>query len=142
MALIDAVKTLHTSMLDTRAAYETASAEAEEPNLKSLFDEMVALRYKHHEQLHRVLTAAGEEPDESGSFMSNVHRTVIAVRSAIKGIDRDALSSFASGEENILKQYDEALAQDDIRPETLELLTRQKAALLEKIAEMEALARA
>lgn len=140
MATVDAIKKLHTSMIDTRDGYEKARTEAEEPEVKALFDEMLALRHKHHEQLHRVLTAMGEEPDESGSFMSSVHRTVIAVRSAVKGVDRDALSSFASGEENIVKEYDDALGQDDIHAETTDLLTRQKAALLAKIDQMKAMA--
>lgn len=140
MATVDAIKTLHTSMIDTRRAYEKAAAETELPELKAFFDGMVSLRQKDHEQLHRVLTEMGEQPDEDGSFMTTVHRAVIGARSAIVGIDEGSLSAFASGEDNIVKEYDDALRQSDIHQETATLLERQKAALLEKIAQMKALA--
>lgn len=140
MATVDAIKTLHTSMIDTRRAYEKAAAETELPELKAFFSEMVALRQKDHEQLHRVLTEMGEKPDEEGSFMTTVHRAVIGTRSAIVGIDKGSLSAFASGEENIVKEYDNALGQSDIYPETTALLEHQKAALVERIAQMKALA--
>ena len=140
IATVDAVKTLHTSMIDTRTAYEKAQAEARLPELRALFSSMVALRQKDHDELHRVLTEMGKKPDEDGSFMTAVHRAVIGARSAITGVDRGSLSAFASGEENIIKEYDDALGQSDIGQETAALLDRQKAVLERKIAEMKALA--
>ena len=56
-----------------------------------------------------MLSAAGLTPDEAGSFMSTVHKTVIGVRSAVVGLDAGSLSSFASGEENNLAKYDESI---------------------------------
>ena len=140
MATIDAIKTLHTSMIDTCRAYEKAAAETELPELKDFFAGMVVLRQKDHEQLHRVLTEMGETPNEDGSFMTTVHRAVIGARSAITGVDKSSLSAFASGEENIVKEYEDALGQGDIHHETTALLEHQKAALVEKIAQMKALA--
>ena len=140
MATVDAIKTLHTSMIDTRRAYEKAAAETELPELKAFFGEMVALRQKDHEQLHRVLTEMGEKPDEDGSFMSTVHQAVIGARSAITGVGKGSLSAFAKGEENIVKEYEDALGQSDIHQETTSLLEHQKAALVERISQMKALA--
>lgn len=140
MATVDAIKTLHTSMIDTRRAYEKAASETKLPELKALFGGMVALRQNDHEQLHRVLTEMGEKPDEDGSFMTTVHRAVIGVRSAITGVDKGSLSAFASGEEKMVKEYDDALSQDDINNETRALLAHQKAVLAERIAQMKALA--
>ena len=139
MATVDAIKTLHTSMIDTRRAYETARDETQLPELKSLFESMVTLRKTDHDELHNVLAEMGEQPDEDGSFMTKVHRAVIGVRSAIKGVDRDALSAFASGEETIVKEYDDALGQDDLHQATSALLQEQRRTLVEKIAQMRAL---
>ena len=139
MATLDAIKTLHTSMIDTRRAYEKAREETKMPDLKSFFGAMVDLRQKSHDELHEVLTEMGERPDEDGSFMTTVHRAVIGVRSAVTGVDHGSLSAFASGEENILKEYDDALGQNDLRQATSDLLRRQRATLVEKIGEMKAL---
>ena len=42
----DALKTLHTTLLDTLEGYEAAEREAEDPALKLLFREMIDLRAK------------------------------------------------------------------------------------------------
>ena len=51
----DALKKLHTAMLDTREGYEVAEKDAETPALKALFGQMIALRGKDHEEIHQAL---------------------------------------------------------------------------------------
>lgn len=135
----DSLKKLHTSLVDTRNGYQKAAEDAETPALKSLFAQMVALKEKDHSELHAGLSRMGEKPDESGSFMSTVHETVISVRAAVTGLGSNALSSFVSGEEQIVKEYDDALKEGATDPAITATLTRQKQALLAKIAEMKAL---
>ena len=65
---------------------------------------MVALKEKDHSEIHAGLSKLGEKPDDSGSFMSTVHKTVISVRSAVTGLGSNALSSFVMGEEQIIKE--------------------------------------
>ena len=139
MSTSDAIKKLHTSMIDTRRAYEKAAGETADASLKSFFQSMITLRQTEHDSLHRALTEMGEKPDEDGSFMTTVHRAAIGIRASVTGIDRGALSAFASGEENILQEYDEALSQHDLHPETSELLRRQRSKLVDKIAAMKAM---
>jgi len=74
----DSLKKLHTDLVDNRNGYEEAVNDAEPP-LKALFAEMVALKEKDHAELHGALTRPREKPDEDGSFMSTVHKTVISV---------------------------------------------------------------
>jgi uncharacterized protein (TIGR02284 family) len=131
----DSLKKLHTALVDTRNGYEEAAKDAETPSIKAFFGEMVALKEKDHSELHAGLSKLGEKPDESGSFMSTVHKTVISVRSAVTGLGKNALSSFVMGEEQIVKEYDDALAETST-PEITAVLTRQKQTLLAKIAEM------
>ena len=97
---------------------------------------MVALKEKDHAELHGALTRLGEKPDEDGSFMSTVHKTVISVRAAVTGLGTNALSSFVMGEEQIVDAYDTALKDFASDPEIVATLTRQKATLLTKIAQM------
>ena len=106
----DELKSLHTALLDARHGYETAVKDAETPDLKAIFQKMHDLHGRAHGEVHGLLTAMGETPNESGSFMSTVHETVIGVRSALVGLDEGSLSSFASGEESTLAKYDAAIA--------------------------------
>ena len=102
--------------------------------------EMFSLRHDDHRELHQALILAGQTPDENGSFMSVVHETVIGVRAVITGIGKKTLPAFASGEEDIVKLYDETLREASNDPKLSETLTRQKNNLLAKIEQMKKLA--
>ncbi len=135
----DALKKLHTAMLDTRQGYEVAEREAETPALKTLFGQMIALRTKDHEAIHHALTQHGEKPDESGSFMATVHKTMTSARSAVTGIDANALSPFIKGEESILEEYDAAIKEASADSATREVLAGQRTALSAKIEEIKSM---
>ena len=134
----DSLKKLHTSLVDNRKGYEKAVEDAE-PNVKALFSEMAALKAKQHAELHAGLSRLGEKPDDSGSFMATVHKTVIGVRAATTGLGTNSLSSFVMGEKQIVDEYDDAIEECSSDRELVETLTRQKQALLTKISEMEQL---
>ena len=135
----DSLKKLHTALVDSRNGYREAVEDAETPALKYLFAAMVSLKEHDHAELHAGLIRMGENADESGSFMSTVHKAVISVRAAVTGLGTNALSSFVMGEEQIVKEYDEALDENAADPAITATLTRQKQTLLAKIAEMKAL---
>ncbi|BAM90320.1 conserved hypothetical protein [Bradyrhizobium oligotrophicum S58] len=136
----DSLKTLHTALIDARNGYQEAGKDAETPALAALFAAMIVLKERDHTELHDALTRMGEKTDESGSFMSAVHETVIRVRSAVTGLGTNALSSFVSGEEQIINQYDDALKDCAGDPAITATLRRQRERLLVKIAEMKQLA--
>ena len=94
---VDTLKSLHTALVDSRNGYEEGLKDAEGKGLTPLFHEMIDLRNRHHTELDRHLRAAGEEPDEKGSSMSTVHRTVMKVRSVLTGLDESALSGLVDG---------------------------------------------
>ena len=135
----DALKKLHTAMLDTREGYEVAEKEAETPALKTLFGQMIALRSKDHEAIHKALAAKGETPDESGSFMATIHKTMTSARSAVTGINANALSPFISGEESIVEEYEEAIKEASADSATHDMLVGQKNALSTRITEMKSM---
>lgn len=133
----DAMQKLKTTLVDSRNGYEEAVDDAEGAGLTTLFQEMVALRTRHIEEINSHLTAIGEPHENESSFMSTVHRTVISVRSLLTGLDTNILPSLISGEENILGDYDETLA--GAPPEDAEFLAAQRHELADKIKVMEAL---
>lgn len=69
--------------------------------------------------------------------MSTIHRTVISIRSLFGGLDESILPGLIDGEERVVGYYDEALK--DCPPSETEMLSKQRAALLAKIAEMKLL---
>ena len=83
MMTTDALKKLHTAMLDTREGYEVAEKNAETPALTELFGQMITLRSKDHQAIHSTLIDMGEHPDDSKSFMAVVHKSVTSVRAAV-----------------------------------------------------------
>ena len=133
---IDTLASLHTMLVDTRAGYEEAAKDAKAPDLAALFRDMAELRDEDHEQIHQSLTALGAQPDEKGSFMATVHQAVIGLRATLTGLDRNALGSFASGEEHVLKAYDEALNHNRDSPELAAILARQRQRVVGKIERM------
>lgn len=106
------LKSLHTALIDARKGYETVLKEAEEGEMKALFRRMIVQHEAARCEVHQLLTSRGETPDEDGSFMASVHKTVISVRSAVSGLGRNALSSSADGEERIVETYDEAIEEN------------------------------
>lgn len=142
MAANDALKTLHTALVDAGEGYKEAARDAKDPAVGALFEEMIALHARQHAELHRLLEARGERPDDSGSFMSSVHRTVIGVRAAVTGLNEHSLESFASGEERLVKDYDRAIAASIGAPSTIDVLARQKEETLAKILTMKERAKA
>lgn len=119
MADHDALVALHTALIDTCNGYEKALKDADDPTIKPILQNVHDLHVKAHTDIHAMLSAAGVAPDESGSFMSTVHETVIGVRSAVVGLDSGSLSSFASGEENNLAKYDEAIKAEPANASSL-----------------------
>jgi uncharacterized protein (TIGR02284 family) len=130
------LKSLHTALIDAEQGYDTAVRDAEDPEMRALFEELRALHQEAHADVHAILVGKGEQPDETGSFMSMVHKTVISVRAAITGLDRPSLASFASGEERILKDYDAAIEETRADAPVVDRLRRHRDALQEVVSRM------
>ena len=133
---IDHMKNLHTTVVDARKGYEEALKDAEGKGLTPLFQEMISLHQKHADALAADLGRHGEHVDDTGSFLSTVHRTVISIRSLFGGLDESILPGLIDGEERIVGYYDEALR--DCPVEETATLSNQRAALQQKIDQMKA----
>ena len=82
--IIDQLKSLHTSAVDARNGYQEALEDAKDKGMTPLFRDMIALHQGNAIELARELTKANELPDENGSFMSVVHKTIMNVRSPVQ----------------------------------------------------------
>ena len=141
----DHLKTLHTAAIDARNGYQEALDDAEgqdkERRMTPLFRDMVALHQRHASALHDALAKAGETPDDSGSFMSTVHKTIMDVRSLFGGLDDSVLPGLIDGEKRNVAKYDEAI-NGAPPPTSIDIMIgEQRGDLARKIAEMEAMKR-
>jgi uncharacterized protein (TIGR02284 family) len=133
----DSIVELHTALIDASNGYDEAIKDAQKPDLAALFERAKSLHEKAHEAIHAILSARGAAPDDTGSFMSTVHETIISVRSAIVGLDKGSLSAFASGEQRMIETYDKAIQTNGDDGPVRMALEEQRSALLELVGEMQ-----
>jgi uncharacterized protein (TIGR02284 family) len=134
---LDQLKSLHTSAIDARNGYQEALKDAEGKGMTPLFSEMIALHQDNATELARELTKANEIPDENGSFMSVVHKTIMDVRSLFNGLDASVLPGLIDGEKRNVAKYDDALKAAPPAGNVAALLTAQRGKIAQKIALME-----
>jgi len=138
----ESLKKLHTVLIDTHRGYEEAlkeaSKDASSSALAPIFREMMDLRSKDHAEIHQALLSLGEKPDDSGSFMTTVHRIAIDARAMVTGLN-ESMPSFISGEEQVIGAYDEALEANAANAKIVKILTRQKQSLQAEISKMKSL---
>ena len=66
MAANEALKSLHTSLIDTQRGYDEAIKDAQAPAMAVFFEKMAALHRRAHEDVDSILLERGERPDEFG----------------------------------------------------------------------------
>lgn len=133
----DHLKSLHTSAIDARNGYREALEDAEGKGMTPLFRDMMALHQSNAEELGRQLTKVNELPDEEGSFMTVVHKTIMDVRSLFNGLDESVLPGLIDGEKRNVSKYDDVLRKSKARPDIAALLTAQRDKISQKIAQMQ-----
>lgn len=137
--LTDHLKSLHTAAVDARHGYEEALHDADLGDMGPLFREMIAVHGANGDELAVHLRSRGEEPDEEGSFMSTIHRTIMDIRSLFGGLDESVLSGLIDGEERNVARYEKAAASPDATDQDRALISRQRSVLEAAITKMRAL---
>jgi uncharacterized protein (TIGR02284 family) len=136
--VVDHLKTLHTHAVDARHGYEEALSDAEGRGMTPLFRDMIALHQQNAAELAAQLKTAGVQPDDDGSFMSTVHRTIMSVRSLFGGLDASVVPGLVDGEKRNISAYDDALKINGLPADTRKLLTQQRERLQAAVASMQA----
>ncbi|MGR3465152.1 PA2169 family four-helix-bundle protein [Limimaricola sp.] len=124
---IDTLKNLHTRVIDSRDGYKRSREEVkDERGFVGFFDRRIAEREQFHTVIHRQLGAEGVEVDESGSTAAAAHRGWLSLKDALTGDDEAVYDEIITGEEQLLKLYDDAIAATAGKPEW-SFLTSQRA---------------
>jgi len=123
---IDDLKTLHTHAVDARNGYEEALHDAEGRGMTPLFQDMIALHTTNADELSALLARLGHQPDQNGSFMTTIHRTIMRVRSLFGGLDASVVPGLIDGEKRNVSRYAETLENQDISADVRVLLAKQR----------------
>jgi uncharacterized protein (TIGR02284 family) len=136
--ILEHLKSLHTNAIDARNGYQEALEDADGKGMTPLFRDMIAVHESHAGELARELTRANEIPDDSRSFMTTVHKTIMDVRSWFNGLDESVLSGLIDGETRNASKYDDALRDGKAPANIASLLSAQRDRLLQMISDMKA----
>ena len=113
--MIDALSKLHTRSVDARQGYDTMLAKAE-PEFRPVVRQFHDLHSRHAAALAQIITVLGGAPDQDGSFMGTVNRTVVSLRAVFDEIDEDVMDAIRDGEERILEDFETALTKSTAQP--------------------------
>lgn len=127
-----ALSQLTTDIADIIKGYEVMEDKADD-DLRPVAQRLHALHEAHADELMTLLESMGGRPEDAGSMMGAVHRAVATGRDWFGALDVSAIPQIVSGEERLLKSYDDALEAAQGRPEIHELLLDQRAAVQAQI---------
>jgi uncharacterized protein (TIGR02284 family) len=136
---IDKLASLHTTLIDSRNGYTKALEEAGSDGLREVLNLLLAMRSTHISAIEGHLRAANAPVDQSGSFMSTVHRTVIGFNAMMGDLTENILPGFIDGEQRILVAYDTVIEEaKQHRESPFTDLSRQRSEIEAMIHTMEA----
>lgn len=142
-ACIEALNDLIQINNDRIAGYEKAIDELGgnlDGDLKVLFTKMIAESGKYKADLAAMVVSYGGDVAEGSTLAGKLYRAWMDVKAVFTGGDRaTVLSNCEAGEDAAQRAYQMALNDEDVMPETKDLIARQKQQLLASHNEIKAL---
>ena len=124
---ISTINDLIETLKDGQEGFRQAAEAVEDPELKSLFHEYSLQRSRFAGELQSEALRLGEtKPEDSSSAAGAMHRTWINLKSAIAKRDNHAiLAECERGEDSAVKEYQEAMEDEDLAAPVREIISRQ-----------------
>jgi uncharacterized protein (TIGR02284 family) len=128
---IDILNSLIQINNDRIEGYETASKEADETDLKTLFSHFTETSLKCKAELVAEVKRLGGTPIEGTTTSGKFFRVWMDIKSAITGSDRKTIvNSCEYGEDVAVETYNDALSHgEDLTPEQLMMIREQHSAI-------------
>jgi len=126
---IATINDLIETLKDGQEGFRQAAEAVEDPKLKSVFNEYSLQRARFAGELQSQAVALGEsEPEDSSSAAGAMHRAWINLKSAIaKRDDHAILAECERGEDSAVKEYKEAMEEENLAAPVREIISRQYA---------------
>ncbi len=108
----EALTALYDRTVDSVQGY-AKMVEKAEPSFRDTAERFRALHARHAGELARLLADAGIEAADDGTIMGTVNKAVVTFRAFFDDIDEDVMDQVRSGEDWVLKAFDDAIAEQD-----------------------------
>ena len=138
---IETLERLHTDAVDAMNGYGQALKDSDGHSLFTVFEKLHAFHRGAASELADEMSRVGARPENSGSFMSVIHESIMKLRSLVGGLDESVLPGLIDGEQRNLAEYDAALRGGTLRAPASAIVTRQRDKLSEAIDNMRTLSR-
>lgn len=126
---ISTINDLIETLKDGQEGFRQAAEAVQNPELKSLFNEFSMQRSRFAGELQSQAIALGEsKPEDSSSAAGAMHRAWINLKAAIaKRDDHAILAECERGEDSAVKEYKEAMEEENLAAPVREIVSRQYA---------------
>jgi uncharacterized protein (TIGR02284 family) len=121
---IDTLNGLIKSTIDSVDGYRAAAEDADNARYQALFFKRADERETVADRLQSYVRELGGTPEDGGSLAAGAHRAFMGLRDAITGSDDTAIiEEVERGEDRIKENFEAAMTDDEISPETRSLIT-------------------
>ncbi|MDT8067012.1 MAG: PA2169 family four-helix-bundle protein [Terriglobia bacterium] len=123
--VISVLEKLIENCRDGQAGYRDAATHVKNPELRTLFNQLSTVRAEFAGELeNEVIRLGHHDPDRKPTTAGALHRKWIDLKSAMGAGDHSILSSVESGEDALMKLYQDAL-NDKLPLDIKDILRRQ-----------------
>lgn len=128
---------------DGQNGFQTAAEGAKRSDLKTLFHTYAQQRAQFAAELQNEVRRLGGDPEKTGSVAASLHRGWIDIKSAVTGQDDNAIiSECERGEDSAVRNYKDALDDQDLPANLRDIVQRQYAQVKEAHDRVRSLERA
>lgn len=103
---------LYDRTVDAVKGYDKMVEKAD-PAFRDTADRFRTLHARHAKDLQQLFSDLGIETDADGSLMGTVNQAVVTFRAFFDEIDEDVMDQVRSGEDWVLKAFEDAFAEQD-----------------------------
>jgi len=111
--IVDTLNDLIQITEDSHEGYRKSAEDADEQDLKFLFNNFSAQRGAMVRDLQKHVAEQGGAPEASGTILGGAHRFFVDLKSSVLGRDRAALlQEVERGENEAIRRYEQALDKE------------------------------
>ncbi len=120
---VKVLNTLITTTIDSARGFAAAAEEDDNTQHSQFFSQMANERSQCAMQLQSQVAALGGRPEDSSSFAAAAHRGFMNLKQAVMGNSDEAIvEEVERGEDHIKAKYEAALQDDELSPDTREVI--------------------
>jgi uncharacterized protein (TIGR02284 family) len=109
--------------IDSIDGYRESAKEIESADLKQRFEARAGERQTMVGTLRQQVSSLGGNPEDDGTVLAGAHRMFVDLKSAVTGKDDKAvINEVERGEDHIKAKFKDALADEDLSPETRQVV--------------------